>query len=50
MNRFFNGEAYTADIPALRQTYPGLLTLEQYLRQNGWENAQPEPASQAAWS
>src|SRR5260221_3171362 len=33
MNRFFNGEGYTADIPALRQAYPALLTLEQWLRQ-----------------
>jgi uncharacterized protein YbjT (DUF2867 family) len=52
MNRFFNGEAYTADIPALRRAYPGLLTLEQYLRKNGWENAQPVPLpqSQGNWS
>ena len=28
-HRFFNGEGYAADIPALRQVYPGLLTLEQ---------------------
>jgi uncharacterized protein YbjT (DUF2867 family) len=40
---FFNGEAYTADIPALRKLHPGLLTLEQYLRRNGWENAEPIP-------
>lgn len=40
---FFNGEAYTADIPALRRLHPGLLTLEQYLRKNGWENQQPIP-------
>lgn len=38
---FFNGEGYDADIPALRRIHPGLLTLEQYLRKNGWENAQP---------
>ncbi len=38
---FFNGEAYTADIPALRKIHPGLLTLEQYLRKHGWENADP---------
>ncbi len=43
MFKFFNGEAYTADIAALRKIYPGLLTLEQYLRKNGWENAQPIP-------
>lgn len=40
---FFNSEAYDADIPALRKLYPGLLTLEQYLRKNGWENAEPIP-------
>jgi len=40
---FFNGEAYEADIPALRKLHPGLLTLEQYLRKNGWENAEPIP-------
>jgi uncharacterized protein YbjT (DUF2867 family) len=52
MHRFFNGEAYTADIPALRRVYPGLLTLERYLRQNGWENAEPVPLRQgeASWS
>jgi len=50
MNRFFNGEAYTADIPALRQVYPALLTLEQWLRQTGWENAQPVAQTQGAWS
>jgi uncharacterized protein YbjT (DUF2867 family) len=43
MFNFFNGEAYAADIPALRKLHPGLLTLEQYLRKNGWENQQPIP-------
>ena len=43
MFNFFNGEAYDADIPALRQLHPGLLTFEQYLRKNGWENAEPIP-------
>jgi uncharacterized protein YbjT (DUF2867 family) len=43
MFKFFNGEGYDADIPALRKLHPGLLTLEQYLRKNGWENAQPIP-------
>ena len=43
MFNFFNGEAYDADIPALRKLHPGLLTLEQYLRKNGWENAEPMP-------
>src|SRR5918996_1878416 len=43
MINFFNGEGYNADIPALRKLHPGLLTLEQYLRKNGWENAEPIP-------
>jgi uncharacterized protein YbjT (DUF2867 family) len=43
MFNFFNGEAYDADIPALRKLHPGLLTLDQYLRKNGWENQQPIP-------
>jgi uncharacterized protein YbjT (DUF2867 family) len=47
---FFNGEAYTADIPALRKIHPGLLTFEQYLRKNGWENQQPIPIPEnAGW-
>ena len=40
---FFNGEGYDADIPALLKLYPSLLTLEQCLRKNGWENAEPIP-------
>ena len=47
-NRFLNGVGYTADIPALRRAYPELLTLERYLRQNGWENATPVPLAQGA--
>ena len=43
MFNFFNGEAYDADIPALRKLHPGLLTFEQYLRKTGWENLQPMP-------
>jgi uncharacterized protein YbjT (DUF2867 family) len=43
MVQFFNGQGYDADIPALRQIYPGLLNLEQYLRKNAWENAEPMP-------
>jgi uncharacterized protein YbjT (DUF2867 family) len=43
MFNFFNGEAYNADIAALRKLHPELLTLEQYLRKNGWENAEPIP-------
>lgn len=36
--RFFDGEAYTADIAAVRKIHPGLRTLEQYLRETGWED------------
>ena len=43
MYNFFKGEAYTADIPALRRVHPGLLTFEGYLRKHGWENAEPIP-------
>jgi uncharacterized protein YbjT (DUF2867 family) len=43
MFNFFNCEAYDADIAALRKLHPGLLTIEQYLRKNGWENAEPIP-------
>jgi len=48
MFNFFNGQAYDADIPALRRLHPGLLTLEGYLRRNGWENAQPIPMPEKA--
>jgi uncharacterized protein YbjT (DUF2867 family) len=43
MFNFFNGEAYDADISALRKIHPGLLTLEHFLRTSGWENLQPLP-------
>jgi uncharacterized protein YbjT (DUF2867 family) len=46
MFNFFNGEAYDADIPALRKIHPGLLTFEQWLRKNGWENAEPIPMTE----
>ena len=50
MRNFINGEGYDADIPALRKIYPGLQTLEQFLRRNGWQNAQPEPIPEkSAW-
>jgi uncharacterized protein YbjT (DUF2867 family) len=51
MFNFFNGEGYDADIPALRKLHPGLMTLEQYLRKHGWENAEPIPVPKdASWS
>jgi uncharacterized protein YbjT (DUF2867 family) len=47
---FFNGEGYDADIAALRKLHPGLLSLEDYLRKNGWENAEPIPMpEQSNW-
>jgi hypothetical protein len=50
MFNFFNGEAYDADIPALRILHPGLLRLEEYLRKNGWENQQSIPIPEnAGW-
>ncbi|CAA9445344.1 MAG: hypothetical protein AVDCRST_MAG58-347 [uncultured Rubrobacteraceae bacterium] len=39
MYRWFNEYGYEADIPALREEYPGLVSFEQYLRARGWENA-----------
>ena len=39
MYRWFNDHGYEANIAALRDEYPGLTTLEQYLRAHGWENA-----------
>ena len=48
MYRFFNGEGYDADIPALRKLHPGLLTLEDFLRRNGWENQEPIPIPESA--
>ncbi len=51
MFNFFNGEGYDADIAALRKIHPGLLSFEQYLRKNGWENQQPIPMPEnAGWS
>lgn len=49
--RFFNGEAYTADIAAIRQIHPGLQTFEQYLHQNGWEEMPvlPMPEGSSVW-
>jgi uncharacterized protein YbjT (DUF2867 family) len=39
MYRWFNDYGYEANIAALRDEYPGLSSLEQYLRAHGWENA-----------
>ena len=39
MYRWFDDHGYEADIAALREKHPGLVSFEQYLRANGWENA-----------
>lgn len=49
MANFFNGQGYDADIPALRKMYPQLKTFESFLRENGWENAQPSGEAQKPW-
>ena len=41
MYEWFNEVGYEADILALRREHPELITLEQYLRGHGWENARP---------
>ena len=48
---FFNGEAYTADIEAVRKLHPGLRSYEQYLRDWGWENLPvlPMPENTNPW-
>lgn len=38
--RWYEEQGYTADVAGLRSRYPGLLTLEAYLRSTGWENWQ----------
>lgn len=38
MAKFFGGEAYTADIPAIRKMIPHYKSYEAYLRSSGWEN------------
>jgi uncharacterized protein YbjT (DUF2867 family) len=40
MYRWFNDYGYEANIAALKDEYPGLASLEQYLRAHGWENAE----------
>ncbi|SDG52006.1 Uncharacterized conserved protein YbjT, contains NAD(P)-binding and DUF2867 domains [Sinosporangium album] len=41
MYEFFAEKGFQADIPALREIYPGLTTLEGWLRRTDW---QPQPA------
>ena len=39
--RWYEEVGYEADVDQLRQRYPSLSTLEEYLRATGWENWQP---------
>ncbi|MBA2345785.1 MAG: NmrA/HSCARG family protein [Rubrobacter sp.] len=39
MYRWFNDVGYEADVPALKNEHPGLVSFEQYLRGHGWEQA-----------
>ncbi len=51
MTRWFDEYGYQADIPHLRSVYPPLQDFETWLRNNGWENAEPMPMDQqGAWS
>lgn len=38
--RWYEEVGYTADVESLREQYPNLVTLDQYLRATGWENWQ----------
>jgi uncharacterized protein YbjT (DUF2867 family) len=40
MYRWFNDYGYEANVAALRDEHPGLVSFEQYLRAHGWENAE----------
>ncbi len=40
--RWYDQVGYSADVAGLRERYPNLMTLEQYLRATGWENWQPD--------
>jgi uncharacterized protein YbjT (DUF2867 family) len=48
MWRWFDEHGYAADITALRKVYPPLKTLETWLRETGWENAEPVSMPQGA--
>ena len=49
--RFFDGKGYAADIAAVRKIHPGLQTLEQHLRETGWEDLPmlPMPEGGNSW-
>lgn len=40
--RWYHEAGYSADVVGMRERYPNLTTLEQHLRDNGWENWTPE--------
>jgi uncharacterized protein YbjT (DUF2867 family) len=40
--KWYDEVGYTADVEGLRQRYPELMTLDQYLRATGWENWQEQ--------
>lgn len=42
MWKWFDAEGYQADIDALRRRYPLLKTFETWLRETGWQHAQPD--------
>jgi uncharacterized protein YbjT (DUF2867 family) len=42
---WFNDYGYEADIDALREEHPGLVSFERHLRAHGWENAEPPAES-----
>lgn len=46
MYRWFQEVGYDVDIPALRREAPQLTDFEQYLRQSGWEGAEPAEEAQ----
>lgn len=40
--RWYDEAGYSAETDAWRKRYPDLMTLEQYLRENGWENRESD--------
>lgn len=48
MGQWFNEKGYEADIAAVRKLHPGLKNLERWLRETGWENAEPIPQLEGA--
>ena len=48
MYSWFNEVGFAADIPSLRAIYPGLTSLEQWLRRTGWTSAAIQQAQPVA--